>query len=130
MSEHESSEIVRDLLQHAIPVNPTSGAHYVTRDEFMATVKTIESKIENASLKQKQWVLSGCLAILLAFGGGYISIVSKLDNLSEAMPVVAERQNSRWPWVQRQEQRDIMQDEILKKLDRTYQPLPYEPPPQ
>lgn len=128
MAENEGAEIVRDLLQHAIPVNSTAG--FVTRDEFVATVRTIEQKIENAALKQKQWVLTGCLAILISFGGGYVSLVSKLDRLSQALPDIAQKSDARGPWIQRQEQRDTMQDEVLKKLDKDYQPLPYQPPPQ
>lgn len=128
---NESEEIVRDLLHAAIPLNPTtSHGQYVTREEFIATVQTIESKIENASLRTKQWVLAGCVAILVSGGGGYISLVNRLDRLTEALPVIAERQNNRWPWVQQQQQRDIMQDEVLKKLDRNYVPMPYDPPPQ
>lgn len=129
MSEHEGgSEILRDLIQHAIPVNAQGG--FVTREEFVATVKTIESKIENASLRQKQWVLSGCLAILLSFGGGYMSLVSKLDRLAQALPPLIQKSDARAPWIQRQEERDSMQDEVLRKLDKSYQPLPYQVPPQ
>jgi hypothetical protein len=125
----ERADIVRDLLQHAIPVNSAAGQSFVTRDEFVATVKTIESKIENSSLRTKQWVLAGCVAILVSGGSGYVSLVSKLDRLTQALPAITERQNTRWPWVQQQQQRDLMQDEVLKKLDRNYQPLPYQAPP-
>lgn len=129
MADDTSGEIVRDLLAHAIPVNPQHSAQFVTRDEFAAKFNLLESKIENASLRQKQWVLTGCLAILISFGGGYVSLVSKLDRLTQALPTITERQNTRWPWVQQQQQRDLMQDEVLKKLDRNYQPLPYQAPP-
>jgi hypothetical protein len=101
----------------------------ITRDEFVATVRTIESKIENASLRQKQWVLTGCLAILISFGGGYISLVSKIDRLTDALPLITQKQTDGEPWMQRQDQRDLMQDEVLKKLDKNYQPLPYQAPP-
>lgn len=126
----EKDEIVRELLHQAIPLNPSPGSPYVTHAEFQATVKIIESKIENASLKTKQWVLVGVLSILISFGGGYVSLMNKLDRLSQALPLIAEKQNTRWPWVQGQQQRDIMQDEVLKKLDPRYDPLPYEPAPQ
>lgn len=127
----EEAEIVRDLLTHAIPLNPSvSQGNFVTREEFVATVKTIESKIEIAALRQKQWVLTGCLAILISFGGGYVSLVSKLDRLTQALPILTQRQESQVPWLQRQEQRDTLQDEVLKRLDKNYQPMPYQPPPQ
>lgn len=126
----ESSEILRDLLANAIPVNPTTQGQFVSREEFMATVKTIEQKIENAALKTKAWVLSGCVAILISFGSGYISLNNKLNRLTEALPQIATIQSGRAPWIQRQEQRDAMQDDVLKKLDKNYQPLPYEPAPQ
>lgn len=126
----ESSEILRDLLANAIPVNPTTQGQFVSREEFMATVKTIEQKIENAALKTKAWVLSGCVAILISFGSGYISLNNKLNRLTEALPQITTIQQGRAPWIQRQEQRDAMQDDVLKKLDKNYQPLPYEPAPQ
>ncbi len=125
----EGSQIVKDLLAGAIPVNPVGGNHYVTRDEFIATVTAIESKIETASAKTKLWFLGGCLSLLFAGGSGFVSVSNKLDRLSQSMPSVVERQNTRWPWVVQQQQRDLMQDETLKKLDKNYQPLPWQAPP-
>lgn len=129
MPDTEGADIMRDLLQGAIPVNPHP-SQFVTHAEFAATVSSLESKIENSSLKTKQWVLAGCVAILLSGGSGYVSLVSKLDRLSQALPTITERQNTRWPWVQQMQQRELMQDESLKKLDKDYQPLPYQAPPQ
>jgi hypothetical protein len=127
---NESSEIVRDLLTHAIPVSPQSTSSFVTHEEFKATIKTIETRIELAATKQRQWVLSGVIAILLGGVSGYVSLVNKLDRLGEALPKIAQVQDGRAPWIQRQEQRDSLQDQSLKKLDKSYQPLPYSPPPQ
>lgn len=124
-----SGEILGDLLKGAIPVNPTH-AEYVTRGEFTAKVETLESKITSEALRTKLWVALGCLSIIIAGIGGYVSLVSKLDRLNEALPIITERQNNRWPWVQQLQQRELMQDEALKKLDKTYQPLPYQAPPQ
>lgn len=124
----EGKEIIRELVASSASAPPPG--HFVTREEFIATIATIESKIENAVLKQKQWVLTGVISILLGGGAGYVSLVSKLDRLTETLPVIAKVQEDRTPWIQRQEQRDALQDEVLKKLDRTYQPLPYAPPPQ
>lgn len=121
--DSERKEIIHDLLSGAIPVNPQSQGGYVSREEFMATVRTIESKIENASLRQKQWVLTGCIAILVSFGGGYISLVNKLDRLTEALPGILQKQTSIDPWIARQQQHDFMQDEALKRLDKNYQPI-------
>lgn len=126
----ERAEITRELLQGAIPLNPANPPHYVTREEFFATVTAIEAKIEVASSRQKIWVLSGCVAILISFGGGYVSLVSKIDRLTDALPAIAAKQDARAPWIQRQEQRDAMQDQALQKLDPKYQPLPYQEPPQ
>jgi hypothetical protein len=128
--ESSSGEIMSDLIRGAIPLNPSPGGSYVTHDEFLATVRTIEQKIENASLRTKQWVMGGCLAVILSFGGGYMSLVNKIDRLTEALPEIAKVQEERGPWIQRQEQRDAMQDEVLRKLDKSYQPLPYSVPPQ
>jgi hypothetical protein len=131
MTDDTQQQIIKDLLTNAIPVNPSpSGHHYVTHSEFQATVEAIESKIENSSLKTMQWVLAGCLAILVSGGSGYVSLVNKLDRLEQSLPVLAEISDARTPWIQRQEQRDTMQDEALKKLDKQYQPFPYQPPPR
>lgn len=125
----ERSQIISDLLQGAIPVNAQPN-QFVTHAEFAAVVGALETKIENSGLKTKQWVLGGCVAILIAGGSGYASLVSKIDRLTQALPVITERQNTRWPWVQQMQQRELMQDESLKKLDKDYQPLPYQAPPQ
>jgi hypothetical protein len=126
----EQLSILGPLLDRAIPLAPTGGGTYVTREEFDAALNMIESKIENSSLRQRNWVLAGCIAVMLAFGGGYISLMSKLDRLTDALPTLAAKTDARGPWIQRQERRDTMQDEALRKLDREYQPLPYQEPPQ
>lgn len=130
MPDREGAEILSDLVRGAIPLNPAPSGQYVTHEEFVATIRTVEQKIENASLRTKQWVMGGVLAVILSFGGGYMSLVNKLDRLTEALPTITQRQNTRWPWVQQLQQRELMQDEALKKLDKSYQPLPYEAPPQ
>lgn len=129
MPDKESAEIVGELLRGAIPVNPVGG-HFVTREEFVATINNIETKIEREGLRTKLWVALGCVGIIVANIGGYVSLVSKLDSLAGSLPQLVKVQEGRAPWIQRQEQRDSLQDEALRKLDRDYQPLPYEPPPQ
>lgn len=127
-----SAELIRDLLAHAIPVSPPTPhtENFVTRDEFEGAIRHVEIKIENAALKQKLWVLSGVIAIMLTFGGGYVSLVSKLDRLNENMPPLVTKLEARGTWMQRQEQRDALQDGALRKIDDKYVPMPYVPLPQ
>lgn len=130
MGEREDKRrIVHDLLAGAIPVNP-QGAQYVTRDELNAKLEDIKTKIDNAALKQKIWVMGAALAIIASFGGGYVSLVAKLDSVVSELPELAKKQEQRSPWIQRVDQRDARQDDELKKIDNSYQPLPYQEPPQ
>lgn len=130
MADRESVEILGDLLKGAIPVNPAPGGKFATHEELDATIHALEAKIELAAARQKNWVLGGVIATIMVFGGGYVSLVSKLDRLTETLPVISKIQQDRGPWIQRQEQHDTMQDQALQKLDNSYQPLPYEVPPQ
>lgn len=125
----EQLAMLGSLLDRAIPLAPVSG-NYITREEFETALETIESKIENSNLRSRNWVLLGCLIVITTFGGGYVSLVSKIDRLNEQLPVLAQIQEQRAPWIQRQERRDQMQDEALRELDKSYQPLPYSEPPQ
>ncbi len=128
--DKERAAIIHDLLSGAIPVNPTNPQFYVTRDEFLATISTIESKIENSALKQRLWVLTGCVAILIGGGAGYASIISRIDQLTIALPELTHHQEAVAPWIQHQEQRGTLQDAELKKLDPSYEPMPYREEPQ
>lgn len=131
MKDEEQNEILRDLIREAIPVNPAvDPTQFVSRAEFIATIKTMEVKIEAASLRTKQWVLAGCLAVIISFVGGYASLISKLNELTNELPKIEAVQQQRGPWIQREEQRNNRQDDTLHKLDKTYSPFPYEDAPQ
>lgn len=130
MLDPDQREIVSDLLRGAVPVNPVSPTAYITREEFESKVSTIEAKIENEALKTKLWVMAGVLAIITSFGGGYVSLVSRIDRITEALPEITKVQDGRREWIQRQDLRDSHQDEALRKLDRSYQGIPFEPSPQ
>jgi hypothetical protein len=122
----ERQQRLADNLHRAWPIV----GEYVTHAEFAAKMGEVETKIDNASLRQRNWVLGGCLGIILAFGSGYISLVSKLDRLTDALPILAATQEHRGPWIQRQEQRDDRQDQALHKLAPDYSGLPYVEPPK
>lgn len=116
-----------EILKLAFPPPPSE---FVSRDEFNSKIETVESKIANSELKNRNWVLVGCLALILTFGGGYMSLVSKLDRLNEAMPVVNNVLDGRRSWMMRKEQRDGDQDRALKQLAPDYIPQPYVEPPR
>lgn len=100
-------------------------ADYVTRIELADAMSLVETKIVNSELRQRNWVLGGCLAIILAFGGGYMSLVAKLDRLSEAMPTIDRVLDGRKQWMLRKDQRDDRQDRALETVANTYEPMPY-----
>ncbi len=103
---------------------------YVTRIELADAMRLVETKITNSELRQRNWVLGGCLAIIITFGGGYMSLVAKLDNLNQAMPVVNNVLDGRRSWMLRKDQMDAQQDGALKAVAPGYQPLPYAEPPK
>jgi hypothetical protein len=106
------------------------GFGFVTHEELNEKISHLETKIEREGLRTKLWVVMGCLSLFLGGGGAYVSLVNKLDRLSEALPPIAAKQDARAPWIQRQDQRDNLQDQTLRKLDNSYEPMPYEAPPQ
>ncbi len=127
-----------ELLRQAFPVEEGS---YVTRGELRAAMEVLQTKltssenslaqqIKTAEVVQRNWVLTGCLAILLTFGGGYISVIMKLDRLSQALPTMQQTLDDRRSWMLRQEQRDDRQDSALRGLDKNYNALPYEESPK
>ena len=105
-------------------------SEYVTRIELADALRHVETKIANSELRSRNWVLAGCLAIIVAFGGGYMSLVAKLDRLNEAMPVVNDVLDSRHTWMLRKDQRDDQQDRTLKIIVPSYQLPPYVEPPK
>ncbi len=138
MSTKEDTESVERLLNQAFPM-PTGGsvshmdlAHLASN--FDTKLTSLESalrlKIKNSELTQRNWILTGCIATMLVFGGGYISIVGKLDSLTTVMPALQITMEQRRQWMQRQEQRDDRQDRSLEQLDQDYKSMPYVEPPQ
>lgn len=127
--EDDDKKIISDLLHHAIPVSPSSSA-YVTHEQLGHILANLERqldvRLENVILKTRNWVLGGVLASALVFGGGFITLVNKIDRMAEALPRIAAIQDSRGDWMQRQGQRDATQDQTLQKLDKEYEPVPYD----
>lgn len=72
---------------------------YITREEMKQTLDALislfDSKINNVELRQRNWVLGGCLAIILTFGGGYISLISKMDYVSRVVQVLDDQSRER-----------------------------------
>lgn len=137
MSIDDDRESMGKLLAGAFP--PDKG--YVTRAEFVTALENIEERmvsseaqmmlrLKNSEVTQRNWILSGCLAIIVAFGSGYISIVTRLDQLSNTLPGIQLVLEDRRIWAERQDQRDNIQDTKLKQLDKTYEPLPYRESPK
>ena len=103
---------------------------YVTQSQLAAALGHIETKISNSELRQRNWVLAGCLAIIVTFGGGYMSLVSKLDRLTEAMPQIVTTLDGRHSWMLHKDLRDDGQDGAIKLVVPNYKPLPYAEPPK
>lgn len=132
MSVRADSASVSQLLHQAFPVDEKCITHAdLLRfgegfdDKLVAMELLMSLKIKNSEVSQRNWILTGCIAIMLVFGGGYISVVSKLDRLMEQLPITQQTLDSRRHWMQRQEQRDGRQDLKLKQLDNQYDPMPY-----
>ena len=104
-------------------------SEYVTRIELADALRHVETKITNSELRQRNWVLGGCLAIILAFGGGYMSLVDKLDRLNEALPIITEILEGRRTWILHNDRRNDGQDSAIKTVVPGYQvPPPVDPP--
>ncbi len=117
-------------MHRAFDPPPTDPPLFVTHAEYLAGMKLIDVQIANAELKMRNWVLAGLIAILIMGVGGYVSIVTKLDRLVEALPGVDRVLEGRRPWMLRKDERDGQQDHALKSLLPDYQPAPYVEPPK
>ncbi len=111
-------------LHQAYP--PPERPLFVTHDELAVELAHIETKIENSQLRTRIWVLLGVLAIISALGGSWVSIMTKLDSITDTKSTVDQRR----PWMLRQDQRDDQQDRALQGVAPDYQPLPYLEPPE
>ena len=131
MSENEDDNGMRAILQRAFP-----DTNYITQTQLNMLEERLDSKLHQTEITmmqrlkaseaaQKNWVLTGCLAILLTSSAGYISIVVKLDRLTEALPDMQETLDHRRTWMERKDQRDDRQDQELVKAHPDYVPMPY-----
>lgn len=136
MAEDTKEQMV-EILNRAWPL----GGDYVTRTELATAMHHVEEKLQSSqtelSLKikhsemtQRTWILSGIIATILAFGGGYVSLVSKLDRITENLPEITQTLEERRVWGGRQDQRDDRQDRSLEHLDPKYEGMPYTPQPR
>ena len=122
----ENRAALADTLRRAY----SDSGDYVTQSQLAAALGHIETKISNSELRQRNWVLAGCLAIIITFGGGYMSLVSKLDRLTEAMPQIVTTLDGRKSWILRKDVRDDKQDGAIKIAVPSYNPPPYMEPPK
>ena len=118
-----------DLIEALHRAHPLSG-DYVTQSQLASSLSHMETKLSNSELRQRNWVLVGCLAIIVTFGGGYISLVSKLDRITETLPAITASVNTNRAWLLRKDRQDETQDTILKQVVPGYSPEPYIAPPQ
>lgn len=129
--DDEERRIIGDLVRGSMPFGHEP---YVTHEQMGRALqdleKRIEVRLENAMLRTRNWVLGGVLATALLFGGGFITLVNKIDRMSELLPKIAAIQESRGDWMQTQGQRDAVQDRALQKLDEDYEPVPFETVPR
>lgn len=136
MSNEDDKASVSAILRQAFPVREGPVTHddlaqmqVSFNEKLQALGEILRLKIKNSEAAQRNWILTGCIAIMVAFGGGYVSIVSKLDRLNAVLPTMQITLETRRLWMQRQEQRDNLQDQALKQLDNSYAAMPYVEPP-
>lgn len=109
---------------------PLGGHDYVTHSELDRTVESLRLEIQLETARLQRWILGAALGIVVAFGGGYVSLVSKIDRLSEALPALTVVQDGRRAWNINQDRRLDQQDDTLKELKPDYQPMPYQETPR
>ena len=122
----ESRSILAETLQRAY----SASGDYVTQSQLAAALGHIETKISNSELRQRNWVLAGCLAIIVTFGSGYMSLVSKIDRLGESMPQIVSTLDGRRSWMLNKDRRDSEQDGAIRSVAPRYVPAPYVEPPK
>lgn len=113
------------------------GGDFITRTELSLAMNHVEIrlqaaqselslKIKASELVQRNWILTGVIAILVTFGGGYFSLVSKLDRVTITVPELQVTIRARRDWMLRQEHKNDRQDRALQDLKPGYEPLPFE----
>ena len=91
---------------------------------------TIGTRFENSELKMRNWVMSGMIASAIMFGGGFISLYTKLDRAAEQTGEITSALDSRRAWIDETDERDRRQDAAIEKVLPTYTPLPFEARPR
>lgn len=95
-------------------------SQYMTRAEVEKSLdhlmRLFESKIEISGLKQRNWVLAGCLAVIVALGTSYASLVSKLDKVNDVVSILDRRGN----WMIQQDKHNRLQDDAIQRIDKNY----------
>lgn len=99
---------------------------FVTLETLNDKVSHLETKIENSNLRNRNWVLAGVLAVCITLFGGFTTVVIKIDSITG----IAEAVDQRKTWLVETTTRDRAQDDVLRKLDPSYVPIPYGPLPK
>src|SRR5690349_18763628 len=72
-----------------------SPSQFMTRQEVKDALdhmsNLFDSKLTNIELKQRNWVLGGCIAIVLALGGNWVSMTNKLDRVATSVEMIKEQ---------------------------------------
>ena len=120
MSEENSrtSERVGEMLKAAYPLPDNS--LFVTRDELDRRIDHVETKIEVGQLKVRNWIMAGALAILLTYGGGFVTLLVKLDQVATTPEVLAGRGR----WMADVEMHEALQDREIQRHLPGYTPPP------
>lgn len=126
-ASHEEMEAIAAPLRQAWPLG---GHDFVTHMELDRTVVGLRLEIQLETAKLQRWILGAALGIVVAFGGGYVSLVSKIDRLTEALPVLISTQEGRRTWNMHQDQRLDRQDDALRQIKPGYESVPYKEPPR
>ena len=114
---------------------------YVTRGELHRELEhiasAIEISVERLAGKMQRWLIGIGMFLLTTFGAGtiaaYTTAIRALDEIQQIGLVAKssqERLDSRSSWIARQERWNLDQDVTLRKIDPTYEPLPYDGPPR
>lgn len=128
-----SKEDLQKLLQQAFP--DPSDAGFVTRgelkdlmeivekrtaDKLFATELQLRLEIKNSEMSQKNWILSGVIAMMISGGAGYMALRMQLDRLETSLPRVESTLLEQIGWMKSQERRDDHQDQGIRQANPKY----------
>lgn len=127
-ADQDARDAIAAALRIAYPMEPAM-SEYVTQTELAAALRHVDTKIDNSIIRNRYWFVTGCLALIIGGGSGYTSLVSKLDRLNEALPVITQILDERRLWILHKDRRDDGQDGAIKTVVPGYQiPPPVDPP--